>query len=303
MSGAGKFPFMQVDAFTDHALGGNPCAVVFDADSLDDGMRQRIAQEMNLSETAFVQKAASADVAARYFTPEEEIPLAGHPTIATVFALFESGRLILDGPVTRISLELKVGPIEVRVFSDDGRVQRIVMSQLRPRFLSSYEASAVLPVFGLRADDALPGVAPQTVSTGTPQLMIAVKDHDVLRRIRIDFDAYDALHGAGDFFSPHIFSLGGASEAGATFARHIGALPGGAEDPFTGSATGGMAAYLWRYNLIDSPTFIAEQGHWMGRPGKAMVEVVGDRDDIETVKVGGEAVTVVRGELDLTRAG
>ena len=301
MSGAGKFAFMQVDAFTDHALGGNPCAVVFDADSLDDGMRQRIAQEMNLSETAFVQQAVSADAAARYFTPEVEIPLAGHPTIATVFALFESGRLTLDGPVTRISLELKVGPIDVDVFSHDGRPQRIVMSQMPPQFLASYDAREVLPVFGLDADDALPGVVPQTVSTGTPQLMIPVKDHGALRRIRIDFDAYAALREAGDFFSPHIFALGGATEAGATFARHVGALPGGAEDPFTGSATGGMAAYLWHYDLIDTPVFTAEQGHWMGRPGKAAVEVVGARDAIETVKVGGEAVTVVRGELDLTR--
>ena len=107
----------------------------------------------------------------------------------------------------------------------------------------------------------------------------------------------------GDFFSPHLFALGGASGEGATFARHVGALPGGAEDPFTGSATGGMAAFLWHYDLIDSPTFVAEQGHWMGRPGKAYVEVVGPRDAIDTVKVGGEAVTVVRGELDLERAG
>jgi trans-2,3-dihydro-3-hydroxyanthranilate isomerase len=71
------------------------------------------------------------------------------------------------------------------------------------------------------------------------------------------------------------------------------------EDPFTGSATGGMAAYLWRYGLLDQPTFIAEQGHWMGRPGQATVEVIGPRDDIETVRVGGSAVTIVRGELTL----
>ncbi len=303
MSSRSKFPFMQVDAFTDRALGGNPCAVVFDADTIDDGMRQRIAQEMNLSETAFVQRAESADAAARYFTPEREIPLAGHPTIATVFALFESGRLSLDGPVTRISLELKVGPIDVDVQARDGRPERIVMSQMRPQFLATYDAAEVLPVFGLTADDALPGARPQTVSTGTPQLMIPVKDHGALRRLRIDPDAYAALHEAGDFFSPHVFALGGATEVGATFARHLGALPGGAEDPFTGSATGGMAAYLWHYDLIDTPTFTAEQGHWMGRPGKASVEVVGARDAIETVKVGGEAVTVVRGELDLERAG
>ncbi len=296
------FPFMQVDAFTRRALGGNACAVVFEADSLDDGMRQSIAREMNLSETAFVQRAESADVGARYFTPATEIPLAGHPTIATVFALFESGRLSLDGPVTRISLELKVGPIDVEVHARDGRPERIVMSQLRPEFLARYDARELMPIFGLSPDDALPGVSPQTVSTGTPQLMIALASHDALSRIRVDTDAYAALEESGDFFSPYLFALGGATEAGDTFARHVGALPGGAEDPFTGSATGGMAAYLWRYHLIDTARFVAEQGHWMGRPGEAFVEVVGDRDAIETVKVGGEAVTVVRGELDLERA-
>jgi trans-2,3-dihydro-3-hydroxyanthranilate isomerase len=298
-----RFPFMLVDAFTDRALGGNACAVVFEADAIDDGLRQSIAREMNLSETAFVQRAPGADAGARYFTPSREIPLAGHPTIATVFALFESGRLSLDGPVTRISLELKVGPIDVEVHARDGRAERIVMSQMRPEFLARYEARDLMPVFGLSADDAMPGVSPQTVSTGTPQLMIAVNSHDALRRLRVDADAYAELQAGGDFFSPHVFALGGATEAGATFARHVGALPGGAEDPFTGSATGGMAAYLWHYGLIETPTFVAEQGHWMGRPGKASVEVVGARDAIETVKVGGEAVTVVRGELDLERAG
>jgi len=69
------------------------------------------------------------------------------------------------------------------------------------------------------------------------------------------------------------------------------------EDLFTGSATGGMAAYAWHYGLINKPTFIAEQGHWLDRPGKAWVEVVGPRNDITAVKVGGQAVTVLRGEL------
>ena len=296
-------PFMLVDAFTDRALGGNACAVVFEADGIGDELRQAIAREMNLSETAFVQRAPSADVGARYFTPSREIPLAGHPTIATVFALFESGRLSFDGAVTRISLELKVGPIDVEVHAEGNRAGRVVMSQMRPEFLARYEPRDLMPVFGLSPDDAMPEVAPQTVSTGTPQLMIPVTSHDALRRIRIDVDAYAELQAGGDFFSPHVFALGGATEAGATFARHVGALPGGAEDPFTGSATGGMAAYLWHYGLIDTPEFVAEQGHWMGRPGKAFVEVVGARDAIETVKVGGEAVTVVRGELDLERAG
>ena len=74
-------------------------------------------------------------------------------------------------------------------------------------------------------------------------------------------------------------------------------MPNTMEDPFTGSATGGMAAYLWHYRLIQQPRFIAQQGQWLNRPGEAMVEIVGPPDDIETVKVGGEAVTVLRGEF------
>jgi trans-2,3-dihydro-3-hydroxyanthranilate isomerase len=127
--------------------------------------------------------------------------------------------------------------------------------------------------------------------------MIPLRDHQALRRARMDAAAYNRLRAAGDFFSPHLFCLGGATPAGQTFARHFGVPPDTLEDPFTGSATGGMAAYLWHYGLIQGPRFVAEQGHWMHRPGQANVEVVGPPDAIETVKVGGGAVTVLRGEL------
>ncbi|MFN8376684.1 MAG: PhzF family phenazine biosynthesis protein [Anaerolineae bacterium] len=292
-----SYPFMQVDAFTDRPLGGNPCAIVFNADSLDHATRLAIAKEMNLSETAYVVQTSVADVGARYFTPAEEIPLAGHPTIATIYALIESGRLKLTGDYTTIGLELKVGVIRVDIEAKDGKVTQIIMSQKKPQFLRTHAAEEVMPAFGLQPEDALPGVPIQTVSTGTPQLMIAVRDLDVLRRIQVNNPAYAALRAAGDWFSPHLFCVGGATAEGQTFARHFGLPPDTMEDPFTGSATGGMAAYLWHYGLLKSPRFIAEQGHWMGRPGKAHVEVVGPPDDIETVKVGGQAVTVLRGEL------
>ena len=139
------FPFMQVDAFTTVPLGGNPCAIVFDADSLDDAARQAIAREMNLSETSFVITPAAADFGARYFTPAEEIPLAGHPTIATIFALVESGRLQLTGDYTTITLDLKVGPIPIEIYASGGQVQRVVMSQKRPQFLTTYDPAAVMP--------------------------------------------------------------------------------------------------------------------------------------------------------------
>jgi trans-2,3-dihydro-3-hydroxyanthranilate isomerase len=155
-----------------------------------------------------------------------------------------------------------------------------------------------LPVFGLSPDEALPHPI-QTVSTGTPQLMIPLRSLASLRKAALKIPAYEELRAGADFFSPHLFCLHGVTEAGQTFARHFGVPPDILEDPFTGSATGGMAAYLWRYRLLDAPTFIAEQGHWLNRPGQATVEVVGPRDDISAVKVGGSAVTIIRGELSL----
>ena len=109
------YPFMQVDAFTEKALGGNPCAVFFNTENLDDATMLAITREMNLSESAFVRPSSIADFGVRYFTPMGEIPLAGHPTIATTFALVESGMLALEGDKTSIKLELKVGPIPVMI--------------------------------------------------------------------------------------------------------------------------------------------------------------------------------------------
>lgn len=294
-----SYSFLQVDAFTTKPLGGNPCAVLLDADDLDDATMLALAREMNLSETAFVRHSTNADFGVRYFTPAEEIPLAGHPTIATTYALWEWGRLKLTGPVTRFTLELRVGPIPIEVYAENGQIRQIVMSQKQPQFLTTYAPGDVLPAFGLSSDDALPGVPIQTVSTGTPQLMIPLRSHEALRRAYPDPAAYNRLRTGADFFSPHLFCLGGATEAGQTFARHFGVPPDSPEDPFTGSATGGMAAYLWHYGLIGEPRFMAEQGHWMNRSGSATVEVVGPPDTIETVKVGGAAVTVIRGTVVL----
>ena len=292
------YPFMQVDAFTTRPLGGNPCALVFDCPDLPDTTLLAIAKEMNLSETSFVWRMDDGRFRARYFTPAEEIPLAGHPTIATVFALVETGRVKLAGDYLKLPLVLRDGPIDVEVFAQDGKVERVVMSQRKPQFLREYAPDEVLPVFGLDSGDLLPGALIQTISTGTPQLFIPVRGLEALKKIRLDVDAYIALRARSDFFSAQLFCLQSV-ERGDTFARHFVTPPDLVEDPYTGSATGGMGAYLWHYNLIQKPTFIAEQGHWMSRPGQGFVEVVGPRDDIQTVKVGGAAVTVLKGELIL----
>ena len=294
-----KHSFFQIDAFSERPLEGNPCAVILDADDLTAEIMQSVALEMNLSETAFVLRSQMADFRARYFTPAEEIPLAGHPTIATTWALIESGKLKLKGDHTSFTLELNVGPIRVDVETSQGKVQQIIMSQKKPQFLKVYESTEILPAFELSPEDALPGYPIQTVSTGTPQLMVPLRNQDALRRARIHLALYEKLRANGDFFSPHLFCLQGFTSSGDTSARHFGVPPDTREDPFTGSATGGMSAYLWHYGLIEKPNFVAEQGHWMKRPGRANVEVVGPRDNIETVRVGGQAITVLRGELIL----
>lgn len=286
------------DAFTSVALGGNPCPVVFDADDIDAELRQRIAKEMNQSETAFVLRSKVADFGARYYTPAEEIPLAGHPTISTMAALVDAGRITLGDQPVPLTLELRDGPINVVVQKGSAGVTRVTMTQRKPVFTRTYTPAEMMPCFGLTADDVL-DVPIQTVNTGTPFVCIALKNHDALRRAYIDFERFAALKARGDFFSPHLFTLGGFTNVGDVAARHFSLPPDIIEDPVTGSATGCMGAYLWRYGLVKQPVFVAEQGHNLGRPGRVDVEVVGPREGIESVKISGNAVVVMRGELFL----
>ncbi|WP_022824662.1 PhzF family phenazine biosynthesis protein [Hymenobacter norwichensis] len=294
------FPFLLVDAFTETALGGNPCAVVLDADTLTDTQMQQLAREFNQSETAFVSSSAEVEFGVRYFTPAEEIPLAGHPTIATVTALIHTGRLPLTEPRTTLHLALRDGPIRIDVdapSAPDGLPQ-VLMTQRQPVFGQIHDPAVVAPLFNLTPDDVMPGAPIQTVSTGTPQLMLLLRDQEALRRATPpEPTAYARYRATSDFFSPHLFCLGGATPIGHTFARHFGTPPDITEDPVTGSATGGMAAYLWRYAYLAQPDFIAEQGHWLGRPGAVAVHVAGPREAIEFVRIGGTGVVVVEGRL------
>jgi len=292
-----SFEFRLIDAFTSQRFHGNPCAVVIGSELPSPDDMLKIAKEMNQSETAFVVK-ENDHLRARYFTPEREIPLAGHPTIATVYAALELGLISLTRQKTSITLELKDGPIKVEVEKNHEKTL-IRMFQRKPQFLDVHDPQKVLPLFGLEPSDLLSGSQIQTVSTGTPQLMIPLSSLDSLRKMQLDVDAYKKYRNEKKFFSPHLFCLKGATSNGQTFARHPGAPPDTFEDSFTGSATGGMAAYLWKYGFIKNPKFTAEQGHWMGRPGLAYVEVIGTPNAIETVSVAGEAVTVVSGTITL----
>jgi len=128
--------------------------------------------------------------------------------------------------------------------------------------------------------------------------MMKLRDHDAPQRARPpEGPAYGDYRASSDFFSPHLFCLGGATPHGDTFTRHFGVPPDIAEDFVTGSATGAMAAWLWRHGYLTEPTFVAEQGHWLGRPGTAGVKVNGARDAIVDVQVSGTGVVIVEGPL------
>ncbi len=293
------YPFRQVDAFTRVPLGGNPAAVIFDADDLTSPQMQAVAREMNLSETAFVMRSAVADFKVRFFTPYSEIPLAGHPTIATFHALAEAGRIRGEGRV-RVTQELSVGVLPVEIDLQNDQPQRVIMTQKPPQFLATHDPSPWPAALGIAPDDLLPGCPVQVVSTGTAQLMIPVRSVHVLEQLQPDATAVRALHAAaGDWFSLHIFAPEAYDPSHVAHARHYLPAETMFEDPVTGSATGGMGCYLLRYGLVDRLAFTIEQGHIMGRPGLVDVEIDGTPERITGVRIAGTAVTVVTGELRL----
>lgn len=289
-----KYEMIQVDAFTSIPLEGNSCAVYPDARGLDEGLMQKIAREMNLSETSYVLPSDRADFRVRYFTPASEIPMAGHPTVATAHALCEIGAI--RSQTATIRLEMKAGIIPVSI-EKNGAATRYVMRQLAPTFMREYPHALIASALGLGPEALLSDVTPQTVSTGTPQLMVALRDVAELANVRTD--VRKLFHDfQRDYFSVHVFAREHDGKV-ALRSRHYADFNGLIEDPFTGSASGGMAAYCARYRLLQEPAYAIAQGEHAGRPGIGYIRVLGTPDAVEGIEVGGEAVTVMRGTLML----
>ena len=190
-------------------------------------------------------------------------------------------------------------PVEVHVKND---IAHVTMTQIAPVFGAKLDPAMVAAVGGLSDEDIVG--TPQVVSTGLPFCITVLRSKEVLRRARMNVDALEIFRAqAGDplanVMEPFWVSLGGATEQGDTYSRLLLAPPGPAEDPFTGSASGAMAAYLWANGLIDSPNFVAEQGMDIGRPGRADVEVIGTRQNITGVRVSGSGYVLMRGEINI----
>ncbi|MFV1594777.1 PhzF family phenazine biosynthesis protein [Phaeobacter sp. JH20_36] len=292
-----RYDFDWVDAFSGRAFGGNGCAVVHGGAGLSDEICMAYVRETSLVECTFTGPSQVADVRVRYFLASREIPFAGHPTIATVAALRDRG--LMEGDA--ITLETGAGLVRVSMADD-----LIEMTQIAPEFGAFADPQLVAAAVSLPVE-AIVG-RPQRVSTGLPFCITVLRDRAALEAATLDVPALARLGAAMgadgiDMMEPFLVTLSGATAVGNTFSRLLMAPPSPPEDPFTGSATGAMAAYLWHHGLMESDRFIAEQGHGLGRPGQAVVTRVGPADAIEGVRVAGSGYVLMRGTVDLPDLG
>ena len=292
-------PVDWVDAFAEAPFAGNPCAVVHDAEGLPDAQRAALVRETSLSECAYVVPSEVADFGARYWLAEREIPMAGHPTVATVVSLVNRGLVDVSSGRAAFTLEVGAGVLPIEVTAAGGRVV-VRMVQRRPEFLAEQDPAEIAAIFGLSAGD-VEGV-PRVVSTGTPFCVTLLRSAEALRRAVLDAPRLEAWRAGLDMAAAPIMepflSVPGAVEGCDVFSRLLLAPPMPAEDSFTGSATGCLGAYLSATGRL-GPRFTAGQGDWMGRPGRAEVEVLGPAEAPEGIAVAGAGVVLMSGELRL----
>ncbi len=299
--------FYQADVFTGQPFGGNPVAVFPDAEGLTDDQLQRIAREMNLSETVFVFPSTDPAAVARLriFTPTQEIPFAGHPILGTFYVLAHLKRIPVQDGITRVTQECNIGLFPIEVHADHGSVVRVVMAQPKPEFLEPIEAidelyliAAALGIPKHMITDAKWPL--QVVSTGLPVMIVPVRTLTAARSITPDASAIikvcERLGANGIMVFTTVTVESFASVHARMFAPKIGIL----EDPATGSAGGALGAYLVHNGVVEvGPTteILIEQGYEIDRPSRILVQVKSEDDVIQGVTVGGQCVLVVEGTL------
>jgi len=286
-----------VDVFAESPLAGNQLAVVLDAEDISGEDMQRIAKEMNISETTFVMRPENPAHAARVriFTPASELPFAGHPTVGTAWVLSSEG--LVPGGSMEFILEEGVGPVRVRGVKGPGgltfwmRHPELTFGVVERRRAQAAEA------IGLSEDDLVENVPVQVVSTGNPLLFFALRDGLAVDEAVADFDLLrDVLKGTNSF-GAFIFAVVGANRL---YSRMFSLdIP---EDPATGSGTGPLGAFAVRYGLVPRApkvTLISEQGTKMGRQSFLHIELTyGGEDDFPSdIEVGGSVRPVITGTL------
>jgi trans-2,3-dihydro-3-hydroxyanthranilate isomerase len=301
-------PFLQVDVFTSNPFEGNQLAVFHEAEAIPQALRGVLAREMNFPESTFVGGPArdGTDICLRIFTPEEELPMAGHPTIGTTFALAELGRL--RAPMAAVTFDCRIGPIPVELrWSPDGRLEFAWMQQPAPVFgapLAGDLRPAFARALNLDAGDLLPPPA-QTVSSGVPFFFAALADEAAVDRAAADRAALAAVFArAGEERPRPVFVFAMSPRDGVScYSRMFAPEFGIPEDPATGGASGPLGCYLLRHGLVAAAAaraLVSLQGVKMQRPSRIHISIDTAPDGaIQRVRVGGQAVVVGDGVMRL----
>lgn len=290
-----RFPFVQLDVFSSRPFEGNSLAVFPDGRGLSDPHMQALAREMNLSETTFVLPRDPATerergVRVRIFTVREELPFAGHPTLGTAFALRGSTG------AAEIVLDLNAGRVPVRFEESAGQPVFGEMTQAEPRFGLIHDRETVVRATSLRDGDIDPSLPIQTISTGLPFTIVPLRGLDVIRRLQVD------LARAGEYLQQteggQFFYFVTRETVDPSARLHARMLFYGGEDPATGSAAGCATAWMVAHGVAKpDERVLIEQGLEMLRPSRIFVRASRLDNRVVNVRVGGNVVEVLRGEV------
>lgn len=291
-----RLRLLQLDVFAARPLQGNPLAVFLDGRGLSDAEMQALAREMNLSETTFVlprdpETERVRGVRVRIFTIREELPFAGHPTLGTAFALRA------DRGGDEIALELGVGRVPVRFETLADGQPFGEMTQVPPRLGEALDPGELARVVGVEPAALEPGLPIQTVSTGLPTTIVPLRSLAAVRAIHLDLaraDAYLARVGSTQLYFVTRETVDPAARL------HGRMLFYGGEDPATGSAAGCAAAWMVAHGVArPDERVVIEQGLEIGRPSQLHVRAGRAQGEVGNVRVGGQAVQVMAGEVVL----
>ena len=297
-----RLNYHLLDVFTDRQFGGNQLAVFPDPPpDLPAAMMQKIAKELNLSETTFLFPPAdpTADFRLRIFTPAAELPMAGHPTVGSAYLLARLGALGSIADAKSIVFQEGIGPVEVTIRADEnGEPKDVWMKQPIPQFLEIYEDRAnIAAILSLTVSDLQDGAPIQVLSSGLPFLFIVLNSLAAIQKMRLRLDKW-AEHLAGtQAENVFVTTTETVCEDSTIHSRMFAPALGISEDPATGSASGPLGAYLLKYGLAPSSDMVSEQGFEIGRPSFIQIEAKRHGDDFTNVAIGGRCVYVGCGTL------
>jgi PhzF family phenazine biosynthesis protein len=299
-----KIEIKQIDAFTKTQFQGNPAGVVLRAEDLNTRQMQEIAKEMNVSETAFVVKRWNRQLfGIRFFTPEKEVNLCGHATIATFYALAKTGVIQPSTPYGEVFQKTKAGHLAVRIFFEQGNPRMILMGQAKPRFQPvRINPRVLLKMVGMETSSLDLQRSPiEKAFTGLWHLIVPVKSRRAIDLARPNYLELRDLNRSLEVTTTHLFTLNSGRKEITAYTRDFAPAAGVDEDPVTGTANGALAAYLVKNQLVPltfpevKMTF--EQGNRLRRKGILTLRVSHRDGKVSEVWVGGEAVTVLEGTI------